>query len=414
MWKPSPPAEQFRRFCFRAIGACFCYNPAVKHSAYPKEHDDCDAGGLRAFVSPVVDAVRKAGNILQKPGGTIILPRVFGFCRGVSRALAGLQMQLDRPDRAGRIVLLGQIIHNPWVNEYFSARGVVILDGGQRNELARHIGPGDTAVIPAFGVPPQIEDKLAGIGCKVIDCSCPDVRRLWAWSTQAARNGCGVLVFGRAEHDETVVTKGRLERAGGKFVVLGRIEDVEQFAGMLADEEGSSSPARMFGRSASNAEDMTAFGRLAQVSQTTMLYDQTLEVRRILTAAFDRKFGSAAERLIFQPTVCRATQDRQNAAVELCGSGLDLAVVVGGFDSSNTRHLHALAERHCPAWLIEDDRAFLTDGGLLAFDVSSGKAVSHSHWLPSARPVRIGLLAGASTPEIVVGQVIEKLAAMLA
>ncbi|MBI5724956.1 MAG: 4-hydroxy-3-methylbut-2-enyl diphosphate reductase [Planctomycetes bacterium] len=372
-------------------------------------------GGLHAFASPVVDAVRKAGNVMRLPGGTIFLPRVFGFCRGVGRALASLQMQLDRPGEAGRIVLLGQIIHNPWVNRYFSSRGVVILDGSHRQELSRHISAGDTAVIPAFGVPPQVEDDLAGIGCKVIDCSCPDVRRLWEWSARAARDGFAVAIFGRAEHDETVVTKGRLERAGGKYIVLGGIDDVEKFADTLAGGTESPSPTAAFGRSASNAGDMAAFDRLAQVSQTTMLYDQTLQVRRMLNVAFERKFGpAAAGRLIFQPTVCQATQNRQNAAVELCKSGLDLAVVVGGFDSSNTRHLHALAQRHCPAWLIEDDAAFQPDGDLMAFDIASGRAVRRSHWLPAGRPVRLGLLAGASTPEIVVGLVIKKLAGLLA
>ena len=146
-----------------------------------------------------------------------------------------------------------------------------------------------------------------------------------------------------------------------------------------------------------------------------MLYEETTQVRDLLRAAFEGRFGSAgaADRLLLQPTVCRATQDRQTAARELCESGCDLIVVVGGFGSSNTRHLYELALRRGSAHFIEDASAVLGAGSIRSLDAGTGAVREVAGWLPSRRPLRIGVLAGASSPEAVVGQVLEKLAELL-
>jgi 4-hydroxy-3-methylbut-2-enyl diphosphate reductase len=146
-----------------------------------------------------------------------------------------------------------------------------------------------------------------------------------------------------------------------------------------------------------------------------MLYDQTMEVRGLVRRSFAARFGKAnlTERLLFQPTVCRATQARQGAAVKLCRSGCDLVVVVGGFGSSNTRHLFELARGYCPAYFIEDAAAILSADRLGTFDATTGQPTIAQGWLPAKRPLRIGVLAGASSPEVVVGEVLQRLAAFL-
>jgi len=370
---------------------------------------------LGAFGSEAVERLRAGGNAWRLPGGEILLPRVFGFCRGVERALNMLQRECDAQLAAGRrLFLLGEVIHNPWVNDHFLHRGVRILTRRQRAEPQRLITADDVAVIPAFGVPLSLERRLREVGCRIVDTSCVDVRRLWAWAERAARQQYGVLIFGRAQHDETVVTKSRLEAVGGRYVVAGNMREVRTLCELIVGRLPAGGFRVAFDERATNAEDIEPFLRLAQVSQTTMLYEETLKVRRLIRAAFRQRFGreGASERLVFQPTVCRATQDRQRAAVEMCRAGLDLVVVVGGHSSSNTRHLYELAREFAPAVFIEDARAILSAEEIESFDPVEERTVRIAGWLP-ARPVRIGVLAGASSPEIVVGGVLERLGKLL-
>ncbi len=369
-----------------------------------------------AFSSEVVDRLRASNNAWDLPGGQLLLPRVFGFCRGVKRALAMLQQAVaEHQHHGGTLFLLGQIIHNPWVNDYFSHRGVRVLLSSQLDRVGEMIGRDDYAVIPAFGVPLEIEQRLAGIGCRIVDTSCGDVRRLWGWTQRAVEQGFGVLIFGRADHDETVVTKSRLAAAGGKYVVVGDIEQARLLCELIAGERDEKDFPKLFGGQATNADGLRPFERLAQVSQTTMLYSQTIEIRDLVRRALGRRFGrdELDKRVMFEPTVCRATQERQTAAVELCRGGLDLVVVVGGFGSSNTRHLHELARPSAPAWFIEDAGGILSQRELATIDLASNEQIVARDWLPSRRPLRIGVLAGASSPEIVIGEVLQRLAGFL-
>jgi len=370
----------------------------------------------RAFRSNVLDRIRAHGGVWKLNGGQLVLPEVFGFCRGVERALMMLDCAVaEHRGRKGRLVLLGQIIHNPWVNDYFQERGVRILTSQELAQLETAITADDCAIIPAFGVSAPIERRLKAIGCKIVDTSCGDVRWLWAWAERAVGKGYGVVILGRMNHDETVVTKSRLAEAGGHYLVIGDLKQTRQFCDLVTGRCPAGRFGDLFGATATNADSLEPFGRLAQVSQMTMLYEVTLQVRQLLHEAFTERYGSAgaAERLLFEPTVCRATQDRQAAATKLCQSGLGLVIVVGGFCSSNTRHLYELARGHVPAWFIEDARAIHSAQEIVALDVAQNAPSVMANWLPSHRPLRIGILAGASSPEIVVGQVLERLAELL-
>jgi len=372
-------------------------------------------GGLgRQFHSDVVDRVRAAGNVWQLPGGQLMLPEVLGFCRGVERALEMLDQAVTRCARAGRrVFLLGEIIHNPWVNEYFRQQGVRLLTRAETGRLDRHVGADDCAIIPAFGVPLPVRRALDAIGCEIVDTSCGDVRHLWRWGEKAVARGYGVLIFGRAGHDETLVTKSLLAAAGGLYAVVGSLEETRRFCQFITGDEPDEVFCRTFGPEATNAASPVPFHRLAQVSQTTMLYDETMAVREILGEAFVRRFGDASpQRLLLHPTVCRATQDRQTAADDLCRR-CDLAVVVGGFGSSNTQHLYELASHRVPAVLIEGAASIRSPDEIESLDAAgTGPAVVHN-WLPPARPLRIAVLAGASCPETVIGEVLQRLSEFL-
>jgi 4-hydroxy-3-methylbut-2-enyl diphosphate reductase len=288
---------------------------------------------------------------------------------------------------------------------------VTILPRKEIHRIEANLTPQDLAIIPAFGVPIDVERKLADLGCPTVDCSCGDVIRLWRWSERAVAEGFGVLIFGRAMHDETVVTKSRLAAAGGKYLVVETLDQAKQLAEDPTDERF----AQLFGPDQTNAETLDPFGHLALVSQTTMLYSETVAVQQIVREAFGRRFGEAQaeERLRMQPAVCRATQNRQDAAVELCSGGCDAVIVVGGFGSSNTRHLHTLAAQYAPAWLIEDATAIHSPAELTAFDPETHTATRVENWLPAQRPLALGVLAGASSPEVVIGDVLKRLAEFL-
>jgi len=370
------------------------------------------------FGCELLDSICRNGGVWHLLAGRILLPRVLGFCQGVTRALMMLDQAVTDQARAGRrLVLLGQIIHNPWVNEYFARRGVRILEPDELTMLETHVGPADVAVIPAFGISPAIDRRLRDIGCQTVDTTCGDVRRLWRWAEHAVVEGFGVLIYGRATHDETAVTKSRLAEGGGKYLVVGSLKQAKLFAEMVEDPAKAKGFSEIFDKQATNAGDIAPFLKLAQVSQTTMLYDETIRLRKILKDAFGRRFGQdnlSDQSLAFQPTVCRATQDRQSAAVELCSQGCDLIIVVGGFGSSNTRHLYELACSYCPAYFIEDASSLRSDSELLGFDEQTQRAKTFPGWLTKARPATIGLLAGASCPQVVIGQVLQRLADLLA
>jgi len=361
--------------------------------------------------------MRARGGVWDLPAGQLRLPRVFGFCRGVTHALNMLQKAVaGQVGRGGRLFLLGEIIHNPWVNETFRRQGVTILTGDDLTGLDRILSANDTAVIPAFGITLEIERQLQQIGCRVVDTSCGDVRRLWRWGQQAVSDGCGIVIFGRATHDETVVTKGRLEAVGGHYVVVGDLTQTRKLCELIERDADPQEFRTHFRAPNTNAESLEPFRRIAQVSQTTMLYGETLAVRDLLRQAVDRRAGSESDKsqgLIFEPTVCQATQERQTAAIDLCRGGLAMVVVVGGFGSSNTRHLFELAREYAPGWFIEDARAIRSAEEILALDPATNRPTVTTGWMPERRPLAVGVLAGASSPEIVIGEVLDRLAELL-
>lgn len=371
---------------------------------------------LEGFRSDRVAEIRRNGGVWELAGGQIRLPRVFGFCRGVTLALAKSLQALDAHRADGRrMVLLGEIIHNPQVNALFRKRGVEILTRDQARDVEAHIGPEDVAIIPAFGAEIGIARKLEQIGCEIVDATCNDVRTLWSWAEQAAADGYGVMIYGRSTHDETVVTKSRLAAVGGKYLVAGDLDALDRFCDLIRHGQGDAKLAESFDAQATNAETLEPFLRLAQVSQTTMLYSRTMQVRDRLREAFLDRFGPGAEdrRMRFQPTVCRATQDRQTAAEELCTSGLDCCIVVGGIGSSNSRHLYELAGRHTRAYFLESAEGLVGPERICAYDFAAGSFVAKSGYLGGKNHPVVGVLAGASSPEVVVGEVCQRLAEFL-
>ena len=334
---------------------------------------------------------------------TLRLPRIFGFCGGVLRALTQVHAIVGRQP-SGAVHLLGEIIHNDTVNDFFKAKGVNILPENGLNRIYACAAPGDTIVIPAFGIPKQLDERLRGsLGerCTVVDTTCPYVRRVWTFVESMSAEGRTIVVHAKPDHPETLATLSRaLTPRNGVLLVPDGATAVTLTdcirAGSLA-----AMPAGLI-RNRSRVD----LSRLAIANQTTMLCGETQRIAGLIREAVRATSGGEVP----ANTVCSATQERQEAASELCLAGCDLILVVGGFSSSNTNQLYRLAADHCTAYFISDPGA-ITPSAIRHYVPKLVRQRITETWLrPDMRT--IGLLAGASCPPTDIGGVIRRFRSM--
>jgi 4-hydroxy-3-methylbut-2-enyl diphosphate reductase len=345
-------------------------------------------------------AAEAAGKVALGHGRFLYLPRVLGFCGGVIRALRILQQVLR--DRTGqRVWLLGEIIHNETVNERVRQAGVRIVPEGNVEAVFSLADPNDIFVIPAFGLPVGVEDRLRAFALEpdaIVDTTCPYVKRIWHFVSDAARAGDTVMIHGKPGHPETRATLSRSLTDHNSVVLIPTVADAERVAQAMVSGDWSAFPAEWLFR-----PDFIMPGRVALVNQTTMLYSETVCIAGVLREAARRVGGTARA----SETVCRATQDRQDAAAELCKRGCDLILVLGGFTSSNTNQLYRMACTRAPTYFIRS-AADLAPDRIHHFVPGTATATSTADWL-GAEHRRIGLLAGASCPAPDIGDVIRRL-----
>ncbi|OGV69254.1 MAG: 4-hydroxy-3-methylbut-2-enyl diphosphate reductase, partial [Lentisphaerae bacterium RIFOXYA12_64_32] len=330
----------------------------------------------------------------------LLLPRVYGFCGGVRHALHALEDALHRhPER--QVWLLGDIIHNDTVNERFRRLGVRILENDHIDTGWTRASPEDLLVIPAFGLPLEVEQRVRESGLRpeqIVDTTCAYVKRVWTFVQDAAAQQRTILFHGTPGHPETRATLSRALTPQNAAILIPDPVAAEKVAaairlGSLADLTGCDVRNR----------DRVDLRRLAIANQTTMLCAETRAIENLVAAAVKAVGGDLRR----AETLCRATQQRQDAALALCRRGCDLVLVLGGFASSNTTQLYRLAARHCPAYFIRNADAF-TRHTIEHFRPETGKVENTSDWLPTL-PGRIGLLAGASCPPDDVRAAVRKL-----
>ncbi|NOY80626.1 MAG: 4-hydroxy-3-methylbut-2-enyl diphosphate reductase [Kiritimatiellaeota bacterium] len=354
------------------------------------------------FHDPDLEYVRKAGGVLMLGSIRLRLPRIFGFCGGVRNALRMLQNAIDGNSGQHRIWLLGEIIHNDTVNRFFRDQGVSILPEDAVESILELAAPGDLLVVPAFGLPAGLDRRLRarfGRRCRFLDTTCGYVRRVWTFVGRAAAAGRTVVIHGKPDHPETCATVSRALGERNSVVIVPDLPRADRLEAVLS----GSAPLAIYPAELVRHPDFLDPRRLALASQTTMLCSETEAVAAKLRAAVTRNGGD----LLPANTVCRATEQRQQAARELCSSGCDLCLVVGGLSSSNTNQLHRLARSYCPAYFIRNAVAIEHDR-LRHYRPDLDREVTDTGWLPAS--VReIGLLSGASCPPADVGGVIRKL-----
>ncbi len=354
----------------------------------------------------------------------VLIPRHFGFCFGVERAIhMAFSAVKENPRR--NAYLVSEIIHNPLVNNDLKEQGVRFIydSAGDRQVAEAELKSDDIALIPAFGTTTQIEDSLRQSGIDIesdeyrenYDTTCPFVSKVWKRGEELGRQGYTIIIHGKYNHEETQATHSHTEEHTKTLVVLDAAE-AEKVAAYIAGAMPLADFERTFAAKSSEGFDpQKDLARVAVVNQTTMLAEETQEVATILRRAMRQRYGE--ENLDYHcadtnDTLCYATHQNQNAIRTLLSSGADLALIVGGYNSSNTAHLVELCLQSMPSFLVANSDELLSEQRIRHFDVHAKKIIESEAWLPRPLPVRLIITSGASCPDILMDQVLEKVAGL--
>lgn len=367
------------------------------------------------YHSPVVETLCGEGHQLRVGGLTLRLAKAFGFCYGVDKAIDFAYETRQRfPGR--RIFLTNEIIHNPQVNRRLLEMGVRILTGQYADGTTLdQIGPDDVVILPAFGANTNLMARLCQIGCVLVDTTCGSVVYVWKRVEKYARDGFTVIIHGKWAHEETVATCSHITFHGGHYLVIRDKEEAELVCRFIRTGEQGGALAKKFKRACSPGFDFHQhLEKLGSANQTTMLSSESLAIAAMFRQAIVEHYGEEAVAGHFRSfdTICHATQERQDAITEMMQQPPDLMLVVGGFNSSNTSHLCEIAAKFCTTYHVDDAACLISREEIRqrAPFVSAQPTILRD-WLPVRRPLEIGLTAGASTPNKVIGEVIERLIA---
>jgi 4-hydroxy-3-methylbut-2-enyl diphosphate reductase len=348
----------------------------------------------------------------------IYLARHFGFCYGVENAIEISFRTVDEnPGR--RIFLLSEMIHNPQVNADLLSRGVSFLqdaDGGQLIPF-EDLHADDIVIIPAFGTTLEIERKLAAIGITTekYNTTCPFVEKVWNRSAQIAQKDYTIIVHGKPGHEETRATFSHAA-AGTPTVV---VKDMAQTKVLAEYIKGTLAPDSFYthfkGQYSEGFDVGKDLRRIGVVNQTTMLASDTQAIADFLKQTMIGRYALTDDKVDehfadTRDTLCYATLENQSAVMGLLSTPADLAIVVGGYNSSNTSHLVELCEEKLPTYFISAEEKIISPGEILHYDFHNRKELRSTGWLPAHRPVKILIASGASCPDALVESVIDKLA----
>jgi len=358
------------------------------------------------YRSAVVDKLRARQGGLTIGNTTVRLTKQFGFCYGVERAI-DLAYATRNVFADNDIYLIGEIIHNQEVNRQLADMGVCPLPGESAVDEIEKLGPDDVVIVPAFGADTPTMEKIKERGCHVIDTTCGDVMSVWKRVRKYAKDGRTSIIHGKSSHEETRATASRAEGKDGKghYLVVLTLEDCDYVCDYIRVGKGDKVAfLERFSRGHSTGFDPDLhLHHIGVANQTTMLKSETEEMQRRLAAAIhdrDDRLGDSDENnfQVFD-TICGATQERQDALFEMLENHLDLLLVVGGYNSSNTAHLVEIGEKELPTFFIRDANCLQSLEEILHFDLHQREEVStYSKILLGDDPVVVGITAGASRP----------------
>ncbi len=367
------------------------------------------------YHSTVVDVLRSRDYVLEAGSITFRLAREFGFCYGVDRAVDyAYETRHKFPDK--KIFLVGEIIHNPHVNAKLRAMGIEFLATGADGEFDfAPVTAEDVVIIPAFGVTMRDFQRLRAIGCVLVDTTCGSVLNVWKRVETYARDGYTAIIHGKYYHEETKATASQaMKFADGKYLVVFDMAEARMVCDYLEGHGDEALLREKFAKQCSPGFDFARdLQRVGVANQTTMLSSESLAIAAEIGKSMVKRWGEAAAAEHFRSfdTICSATQERQDAVLKLLESPLDMMIVVGGYNSSNTCNLAALVHsKGVRVYHIEDAEGIDPEAGTIRYrDVTTKREAVQEGWLGEAR--EIGITAGASTPNNKVGETVARICA---
>jgi 4-hydroxy-3-methylbut-2-en-1-yl diphosphate reductase len=368
------------------------------------------------YHSTVVELLRTRNYRLDVGRLSFRLAREFGFCYGVDRAVDyAYETRRKFPER--RLYLVGEIIHNPHVNQKLRDMGVRFLarDDDGHFDFSM-IGSQDVVILPAFGVTMDDFERLRTLGCVLVDTTCGSVLNVWKRVESYARDGYTAVIHGKHYHEETKATASQVMKyPGGRYLVVLDMAEARIVCDFIEHGGDLAAMQARFAKAVSPGFDFAQdLGRVGLANQTTMLSGESLAIAEEVRRSIERRYGSdaVAEHFRSFDTICSATQERQDAVLALIGEPLDVMVVVGGYNSSNTCHLAALVQSQgVRTFHVEDaDGVDPAAGTIRHQPIGTKHEETTAGWLGDARVV--GITAGASTPNNKVGETIARICAL--
>ncbi|TXB65975.1 4-hydroxy-3-methylbut-2-enyl diphosphate reductase [Vicingus serpentipes] len=344
-----------------------------------------------------------------------LIARHFGFCYGVENAIEiAYKAVAENPNKT--IYLLSQMIHNPIVNEDLESKGIKFIMDTQGNQFVpwADLTKDDIVIIPAFGTTLEIEERLAKIGIEThkYNTTCPFVERVWKQSKKLGDTKHTIIIHGKHNHEETRATFSHSDKNGASLI----IKDIKEakileeiILGIKSEEDFKSVFENRYSKGFNVKTDLQKIG---VVNQTTMLATETQEIADFLKETMVKKYGLENQKEHFadtRDTLCYATNDNQQATIGLLKESADLAIIIGGYNSSNTSHIVELCEEKLPSYFINSANEIESEESIFHFNFRTNERLNSKGFLPSKNPLKIILTSGASCPDTIVDEVLDKI-----
>ena len=370
---------------------------------------------LSHYRSELVERIRAHGGVLAADNLTVKLAKEFGFCYGVERAIDlayAAKKYFSEVSPNTPIYLLGEIIHNPEVNDQIRNMGIQIISPKPTDEELAKLKSGDAVIIPAFGTEVGTRKKIEAKGCSIVDTTCGDVMSVWKRVRQYSKESVTSIIHGKAKHEETKATTSQARAYGsGHYLVVFTLAETDYVCDYILNGGNKEEFLEKFkGAYSAGFDPDLHLQAVGVANQTTMLRGETEEVQRRFKAAMAKKHGEAGleKHFRFFDTICGATQDRQDALQKLLVEPMNLLIVIGGYNSSNTSHLAEMGEAKLPTYFIKNAGKMASDKLIVHYNQHLHKEVETADWLPSGK-ITVGITAGASCPNNLIEDTIRRL-----
>jgi 4-hydroxy-3-methylbut-2-en-1-yl diphosphate reductase len=370
---------------------------------------------LSHYRSELVERIRSKGNVISAGDLTVKLAKEFGFCYGVERAIDlayAARKYFSDVSPSTPIYLLGEIIHNPEVNDQIRDMGIQIISPKPTDEEMSRLQSSDAVIIPAFGTEVGTRKKLEAKGCILVDTTCGDVMSVWKRVRQYSKENVTSIIHGKAKHEETKATTSQARAYGsGHYLVVYNLEETDCVCNYILNGGVKREFLEKFTGDYSQGFDPDIHLQAVGVAnQTTMLRGETEEVQRRIKSAMEKKFGAAEidRHFRFFDTICGATQERQDALEKMLLDPPNLLIVIGGYNSSNTSHLAEMGEAKLPTYFIKNAAKMESDKLIRHYDQHRREEIETRDWLPPGK-ITVGITAGASCPNNLIEDTIRRL-----